>query len=77
MNTNYSDLTPYFEDGKLHFSEKTIHLLQNAGVASDVIEAARRGLSYDEVTHASEIRCAMEQFFQRLASNVGTLVIAS
>lgn len=77
MNTSCDELTPYYQDGKLHLSEEAFHLLQNAGLQADVIEAARHGLSFDDMSRVSEIRRAMEQFFRQLASNMGMLLIAN
>lgn len=72
-----SELTPYFQDGKLHLPESTFDLLAKAGLNQDVIASVRHGLSFDDRSRAAEIRAAMEQFIQRLATNMGTLAVAS
>lgn len=63
----YNSYAPYFRNGMLFLSRKTVHLLTAAGLDADLAEQARQGLALDDHREAiGSISQLLEQVLYRM-----------
>lgn len=73
----FSDSNRLFvKDSRLFIPQETLSLLQQAGLAEDVINAAKQGLVVDNGPHLTEIKAAFDKVLARIQarqnSNIAT-----
>lgn len=59
MTDSYKDFAPYFRNGRLYLPQKTIALLTDAGLNTQIASAALNGLDLvdhrDQIAHISQV----------------------